>query len=224
MTTGSTTLPIEAADGSGLVSINGDTTPTQTIAAGAGVSVSSAGGTTTIANIGVISVNADTTSAQVIAGGTGISVATVAGTTTITNSLPATAAATQNVNRFTVTGAQLTSAGDGVKVYAGALLPDNAIVTRMYFNVDTAITYDGDGLSTIAWGTDAFGDFVTPAAVATLPVPYDTFRDAGNDGTIGLFFHLTPPSQLYFRWDIGLSTDTVLGGGPINVYMEWVSP
>jgi hypothetical protein len=82
-------LPSSGGGGSGIASINGDTTSAQTIAAGSGISLGggTSGGVTTISATGaggITSINTDTTAAQTIVPGTNVtSTPTVSGATTI---------------------------------------------------------------------------------------------------------------------------------------------
>lgn len=77
----------------GIVSINSDTTPAQTIVGSGGTTVSTTGGVTTISSAGggsgITSINGDTNAAQVINAGPGISVTSSGGTTTVSNTNPA---------------------------------------------------------------------------------------------------------------------------------------
>jgi hypothetical protein len=104
--------------GGGIASINGDTTPAQTIVGGTNVTVSTAGGTTTVSSTasGITSINGNTTPAQVISAGTGISVNSTGGTTTITN--------TQSPGTGTVTSVTFT--GDGTVLSS---TPSSAVTT-----------------------------------------------------------------------------------------------
>lgn len=85
----------------GIQSINGDTTPAQTIVGTGGTTVSTVSGVTTVHSTspvspGITSINGNTTAAQVIVGSTGISVSSTGGTTTIVNTGSGGGGATQS--------------------------------------------------------------------------------------------------------------------------------
>lgn len=125
-----TVMEINGVSGSasGITSINGDTTPAQTIVGTGGTTVSTVGGVTTVnsstGGSGITSINGDTTAAQTIVNGGGIGIATVGGVTTLTN-LGGSGGGSGNLIK-----AQ--TGGSAVSIPGGTLGTQNAIAYEIY--------------------------------------------------------------------------------------------
>ncbi len=174
--------------GSGITSINGDTTAAQVIAAGTGISVTSTGGTTTITNTGgggsgITSINGNTTAAQVITAGAGISVTSTGGTTTIVNTGSVSGSSiVESVHQVAhgfSQGKLLKSAGtsDTYALAKGDTTSDAEVVGIVTSVIDAdnfvysqnIMGYTGSGIPSGTPGEGVFLDQSTPGAMTLTP-------------------------------------------------------
>lgn len=126
-----------SSGGSGITSINGDTSPAQTIAGGIGITVSTVSGTTTITATG---------------GGGGITALTGDVTASGSGSVAATLAATTNATLTTLSG--LTT--------AGSLATVGTITTGTWSGTTITVGHGGTGTTALTAGNVVLGNGASP--------------------------------------------------------------
>jgi len=151
-----------------------------------------------------------------------------AGTLTIANSAVTAAkisdtSGAKKLTVATVTAANLVAAGSGVAVLAGVAIPDNAIITRTFYEVTTTFAGNGDDASTIKIGIeDQDDDTVASIAISNGGNPWDAGLHEGiQDGAMANALKLSAARQVAVKWTIG-GTDTTLNAGSMMIFVEWV--
>lgn len=125
--------------------------------------------------------------------------------------------------RYSIAYTDLTGAGTGVAFTTGTALPDNAIITRSWYEVTTTFAGDGDDSSTIKIGLeDQDNDVVAAVAIKTGTDWDEGFHEGIQDGTAAAFIKTTTATrQLAVTWT-AVATDTTLTAGAMDVFVEYV--
>ena len=125
----------------------------------------------------------------------------------------------KRVQRITVAASSLT---DGSAVLFGTAIPDNAIITRTWYDVTTTFAGDVDDSSTIKIGLeDQDNDVVAAIAISNVANPWDAGQAEGiQDGTAANMIKLTAARQLAVTWTS--NADAALSAGSMDVFVEWV--
>jgi len=112
---------------------------------------------------------------------------------------------------------------DGVPLDVGTALPDNAIITRVYYEVLTTWAGDGDDSSTINIGSpEAVDDLVAATAISAGGNVWDAgFHEGIQDGTAANYVKLTAAGSIQVELNI-VSTDTAVTAGSMDIFVEWV--
>lgn len=125
----------------------------------------------------------------------------------------------KRVQRFSVAYSDLT---DGTAVLFGTAIPDNAIITRAWYDVTTTFVGDTDDGSTLKFGLeDQDNDVVAAAAISAVGNPWDAGQAEGiQDGAAANMIKLTAARQLACTWTS--NTDSALTAGALDMFVEWV--
>jgi hypothetical protein len=111
---------------------------------------------------------------------------------------------------------------DGVAFGLGVTLPDNAIITRAYYDVLTTFAGDGDDTSTISLLLPTDGDLVADTAIKTAGDAWDAgLHECIQDGTAANMKKLTAARELQALVTIA-ATDTALTAGELVLFVEYV--
>jgi len=104
----------------------------------------------------------------------------------------------------------------------GTTLPDNAIITKAWYDVQTTVAGTGDDSSTIAITSgESANDLVTAVAIQT-GTPYDAGIQACIPvGTAGTMFKTTGVVQPQLVVDV-LATDANIASGALSLFIEYV--
>ena len=125
----------------------------------------------------------------------------------------------RRVQRFTISYSDLV---DGSAVVFGEFIPDNAVVTRTWYEVITTFVGDTDDSSTIKLGLeDQDNDVVAAVAISDVSNPWDAGFAAGiQDDTVANFLKLSAQRKLAATWTS--NADSALTAGLMYVFVEWV--
>jgi len=101
-------------------------------------------------------------------------------------------------------------------------IPDNAIITRCWYDVVTTFTGNGDDSSTIAISTEGANDMVTAVAIQT-GTPFDAGMQEGIPQTDdpSTYVKMTSANNVTVTVAI-VSTDTLLSAGSMVIFIEYV--
>lgn len=118
-----------------------------------------------------------------------------------------------------VTYQELNAAGTGVAKLFGDAIPDNAIIERVWYEVLTAFSGNGDDASTIKLGLEDQDDDVK--AASALGTGWTAgIKEGIQVGTAATMLKLSANRRLAGTWTAG-GTDTALDAGVMNVYVRW---
>ena len=122
------------------------------------------------------------------------------------------------VQSMVVTYSELT---DGVAVLYGTAIPDNAIITKVWYDVTTTFVGDVDDSSAISMGLeDQDNDALVAVAISAGGNVLDVGIHAGVQvGTAATMIKLTAARQLAVTWDS--NADAALTAGVMEVFVEW---
>ena len=129
--------------------------------------------------------------------------------------------ATPKLHRFTVNYTLLNASG--FPALFGVVIPDNAIVTKVFYDVITTFAGDGDDGSTIKIGLeDQNDDVVAAIAINHGSNPWDAgIHAAIQDGAVANMIKMSAARDLAVTWTAG-GTDTALTAGQMTVFVEYV--
>ena len=116
----------------------------------------------------------------------------------------------------------LVTAGDGVPFVSGPVIPDNAIIYQVIYDVIATFGGDGDDSSLISMGLEDQDNDVLAAAAIKTGTPFDSgIKAAIQVGTAGTAIKLTAARQLAVTADYA-TTDTLLDEGSMNVFIFYM--
>lgn len=124
-----------------------------------------------------------------------------------------------NVQKVTLNWADLE---DGVALSLGEVIPNGAVVQKVYGFVSEAFSGDGDSSSTISLGFNTAADAQSAAAVSGAPWS-STGAKEFLDGSAAEMVVLTADRRLTATLNVE-ATDTALDAGEIVIYVEYVNP
>lgn len=131
------------------------------------------------------------------------------------------------LQRVSVGYAQLNTAGTGVAVSLGSEIPDNAIVTNVYYDVLTTFADSGTAgnadTSTLSIGVNTDVDLKAAVAINDGSNPWDAGIKAGIPvGTAATMVKLTDKRFIKVEWTAGTGNATALTAGAMDIYVEYV--
>lgn len=123
------------------------------------------------------------------------------------------------VQRISVAYSDLT---DGSAVLFGTAIPDNALIKKVWYYVNTTFVGDTDDSSTIKMGLeDQDNDVLVAVAISAGGNPFDAGgHDGVQDGAGANMIKLSAARQLAVTWTS--NADSALTAGSMEVYVEWV--
>lgn len=140
----------------------------------------------------------------------------------------ATTAKLVKMQRMSIGYAALNTATSGVKLNVGTAIPDNSIITRVFYEVLTTFADNGTAgdqdTSTLKLGIENQDDDVKASvSIADGANAWDAGLHEGiQDGTAANMLKLSAARQLAVKWTAGSGDSTALTAGSMDVFVEYV--